>query len=88
MKIEPKQTTFPSLDDIYKAAERLKKIAAHTPLQHNLNLSERYEANILLKREIYKLFVHTKFAVRITRCRSFRQIRLSCVRPPEITLKA
>jgi threonine dehydratase len=51
MKIETKQTTFPSLDDIYKAAERLKKIAAHTPLQQNLNLSERYEANILLKRE-------------------------------------
>ncbi len=29
----------------------MKKVAAHTPLQQNLNLSERYKANILLKRE-------------------------------------
>lgn len=51
MKSETTQAVFPNLDDIYKAAERLKKVAAHTPLQQNLNLSERYEANILLKRE-------------------------------------
>ena len=51
MKSETKQTVFPNLDDIYKAAERLKKVAIHTPLQQNLNLSERYEANIFLKRE-------------------------------------
>ncbi len=51
MKIESKQTIFPKLDDIYQAAERLKKVVAHTPLQTNLNLSERYQANVLLKRE-------------------------------------
>jgi threonine dehydratase len=34
-----------------KAAEALKDIAAHTPLQHNVNLSETYKANIFLKRE-------------------------------------
>ena len=51
MKSETKQTVFPNLDDIYKAAERLKKVAIHTPLQQNLNLSECYEANIFLKRE-------------------------------------
>ncbi|MFN3489971.1 MAG: threonine ammonia-lyase [Emticicia sp.] len=42
---------FPDLDNIYLAAERLQGVAVHTPLMHNLNLSERYEANIYLKRE-------------------------------------
>lgn len=51
MKTETGQTLFPNLDDIYRAAGRLRKVISHTPLQQNLNLSERYEANILLKRE-------------------------------------
>lgn len=51
MKTETKQTDFPNLDEIYNAAERLRKVAIHTPLQQNLNLSDRYEANIFLKRE-------------------------------------
>jgi threonine dehydratase len=51
MKSETNQTVFPNVDNIFQAAERLRKIALHTPLQPNLNLSERYEANILLKRE-------------------------------------
>lgn len=42
---------IPTLDHIFQAAERLRKVVNHTPLQHNLNLSERYEANIFLKRE-------------------------------------
>lgn len=41
----------PDLDNIYLAAERLQGVAVHTPLMHNLNLSERYGANIYLKRE-------------------------------------
>ena len=51
MKSETSKITFPNVDNIFKAAERLRKVAIHTPLQPNLNLSERYEANILLKRE-------------------------------------
>ena len=43
--------TLPDLDNIYLAAERLQGIATHTPLQENLNLSDRYAANIYLKRE-------------------------------------
>ncbi|QDK77630.1 threonine ammonia-lyase [Spirosoma sp. KCTC 42546] len=43
--------TLPDLDNIYLAAERLQGIAAHTPLQENINLSDRYGANIFLKRE-------------------------------------
>jgi len=42
---------FPDLDNIYLAAERLRGVAFHTPLQENLNLSERYGATIFLKRE-------------------------------------
>ena len=42
---------FPDLDNIYQAAERLRGVAVHTPLQENINLSERYGANIYLKRE-------------------------------------
>lgn len=42
---------LPDLDNIYLAANRLRGIATHTPLQENLNLSERYGANIFLKRE-------------------------------------
>ncbi|GAB3966337.1 threonine ammonia-lyase IlvA [Spirosoma terrae] len=41
----------PSLDHIYVAAKRLQGVATHTPLQENLNLSDRYGANIFLKRE-------------------------------------
>lgn len=44
-------TIYPTLDSIYKAAERLKGVATHTPLMENLVLSERYGATILLKRE-------------------------------------
>lgn len=51
MKTKTKQNVFPKLDNIYQAAIRLKNIVTHTPLQQNLNLSDRYEANILLKRE-------------------------------------
>lgn len=45
------EITFPDLDNIYLAAERLSGVATHTPLMHNLNLSEQYGANIYLKRE-------------------------------------
>ncbi len=42
---------FPRLDDVFRAAERLRNVATHTPLMPNLNLSERYGAGIYLKRE-------------------------------------
>lgn len=42
---------FPKLNDIQKARERLKGVVAQTPLSMNFNLSERYGATILLKRE-------------------------------------
>lgn len=33
------------------AAERLKEIVIHTPLQYNRNISEKYKCNVYLKRE-------------------------------------
>jgi len=42
---------FPKLQDINKAKINLHNIILHTPLQKNLNLSEEFQANILLKRE-------------------------------------
>ncbi|QJW91954.1 threonine ammonia-lyase [Spirosoma taeanense] len=46
-----KKIVFPDLDNIYLAADRLRGVAVHTPLQENINLSDRYGANIFLKRE-------------------------------------
>lgn len=40
-----------SVENIYKAKMRLKNVAEHTPLQHNLNLSDIYDCNLFLKRE-------------------------------------
>ncbi len=42
---------FPQLAAIKKAAVILKNVVKVTPLQHNFNLSNRYKATILLKRE-------------------------------------
>ena len=42
---------YPQLQDINKANLNLKDVILKTPLQKNLNLSEKFKANILLKRE-------------------------------------
>lgn len=44
-------TYFPSLKDIMTAEHTLSDILVPTPLMKNRNLSEKYEANVLLKRE-------------------------------------
>jgi threonine dehydratase len=40
-----------SVENINKAAENLKDVSLHTPLQHNLQLSEEFSCNVYLKRE-------------------------------------
>lgn len=40
-----------TIENIIRAGYRLNGIVVETPLQHNANLSERYGANIFLKRE-------------------------------------
>jgi len=42
---------YPQLADVKAAAEKIARVAAHTPLQLNRNLSLRYGAQIYLKRE-------------------------------------
>lgn len=42
---------FPQIQEITKAKINLKEIVLHTPLQKNINLSDEFSANILLKRE-------------------------------------
>lgn len=39
------------IENIINAAQRIKGVAYHTPFMHNINLSDRYKANIYLKRE-------------------------------------
>ncbi|MFY0601235.1 MAG: threonine ammonia-lyase IlvA [Cyclobacteriaceae bacterium] len=41
----------PEIEDVKKARNKLSKVIAHTPLQENLNLSEKYQSKIYLKRE-------------------------------------
>jgi threonine dehydratase len=42
---------FPQLKNINRAKINLNEVIMHTPLQQNLNLSDEFGANILLKRE-------------------------------------
>jgi len=51
MKAEENTTTLIPVGNIIRAAQKLKKVAVHTPLLHNINLSTAYHANIYLKRE-------------------------------------
>jgi len=45
------KTYFPQLQNITKAKINLNDVVLKTPLQKNLNLSEEFQTNILLKRE-------------------------------------
>jgi threonine dehydratase len=50
-KMNQEQKYFPQLQDINRAKINLKDVITQTPLQKNLNLSDEFKANILLKRE-------------------------------------
>ena len=43
------------IENIMLAAQKLKPVVTHTPLQLNVNLSQQFEANIYLKREDLQL---------------------------------
>jgi len=42
---------YPKINDVQKAQNILKDVVTNTPLIYNYNLSEKYQANIYLKRE-------------------------------------
>jgi threonine dehydratase len=45
------QSYMPQIEQVQEASHRLKSVVMATPLAENLNLSEKFQANILLKRE-------------------------------------
>ncbi len=47
----PELTWRPGTDAIGRAANRVKSVVVHTPMEHDVNLSEDYAAQVLLKRE-------------------------------------
>ena len=51
MKAEVSSQYLPKVQDIQEASTRMKDVVEHTPLTRNLNLSDRHDANIYLKRE-------------------------------------
>jgi len=51
IEMDTKQKYFPRLQDINRAKINLLDVILQTPLQKNLNLSDEFGANILLKRE-------------------------------------
>jgi threonine dehydratase len=51
LKMNQEQKYFPGLQNINRAKINLNDVILQTPLQKNLNLSDEFHANILLKRE-------------------------------------
>jgi threonine dehydratase len=51
VSVESPKIYLPSIDNIKLAEDRLKGISVRTPLMTNLHLSDKYSANIYLKRE-------------------------------------
>ncbi len=51
IEMDTKSKYFPRLQDINRAKINLLDVILQTPLQKNLNLSDEFQANILLKRE-------------------------------------
>lgn len=45
----------PSIERIEQAKKKLKEVVSHTPLMQNFNLSDAYQAQVLLKREDLQL---------------------------------
>lgn len=49
--LEKKQTWKPELEAVSKAAERISEVVIETPLMESITYSNKYSANIMLKRE-------------------------------------
>ena len=48
---DPKTTYIPTVEAIQDAADKLKGIASVSPLDKHIRFSEKYECNMLFKRE-------------------------------------
>ncbi|WP_185878519.1 threonine ammonia-lyase [Blattabacterium cuenoti] len=67
---------FPSYEEVVKAKNLLKDIIDETPLQRNSLLSERYQANIFLKREDLQIIRSYKIRGAYNKIKSLSQIEL------------
>lgn len=68
---------YPQLKDIVQAKKLLNEVITTTPLIHTLNLSERYDANILLKREDLQLVRSYKIRGAYNKIRSLSEEQLA-----------
>ncbi|MDH8701768.1 threonine dehydratase [Dysgonomonadaceae bacterium PH5-43] len=68
---------LPQLKDIVQAKKTLNEIITTTPLIHTLNLSERYDAEILLKREDLQLVRSYKIRGAYNKIRSLSKKELN-----------
>jgi threonine dehydratase len=59
-KIKVEMGYFPHIKDISRARITINPVINATPLMQNLNLSELYDANVLLKREDLQVVRSTK----------------------------
>ncbi|KAA3616997.1 MAG: threonine dehydratase [Calditrichaeota bacterium] len=66
----------PALSEIRKAALVLKDVVNHTPLTRNLNLSERFNSKILLKREDLQIVRSYKIRGAYNKINSFEADKL------------
>jgi threonine dehydratase len=53
--LKTEELYYPELDEVNKAAGTIKDVVNHTPLMANLQFSEQFNANILMKREDLQL---------------------------------
>ena len=80
---------FPSLKDIMTAEHTLNDILVPTPLMKNRNLSDKYEANIFLKREDLQMVRSYKIRGAYNKIKSLKRWRKEWFVPvPAIMPKA
>ncbi|WP_449536638.1 threonine ammonia-lyase IlvA [Ferdinandcohnia sp. Marseille-Q9671] len=65
------------VEDIIKANQTLKDVIVHTPLQRNELLSERYECNVLIKREDLQIVRSFKIRGAYNRIKNLTEQELS-----------
>ncbi|WP_185869688.1 threonine ammonia-lyase [Blattabacterium cuenoti] len=70
------QGYFPSYEDVIRAKNILKNIIYETPLQKNFLLSEKYKANIFLKREDLQIIRSYKIRGAYNKIKSLSHIEL------------
>ena len=61
-------TYVPSLSDVEAASEKLKEVAAITPLMANVRYSKQFDCKVFLKEKIYNKNALIKLEVLTIKC--------------------